>query len=401
MSPRTESSDRKFTDSAFKPLIVESIFSDDGKYFYIYELALDGGQQQSRVVCEKWELMCNAPELAEYTTRLLSTDGWESEGRDIEVSRRPRLDLVPSKWTIAPRNLYDFIHSVQLTDQLPLETDPRANAQDDWGRLLTEHWGCASHRDNFLILCRRKRIHPPSDDNTVSQRRSREAEMLARQRRWCRPRTIYNEELDFDEIPESEVSSLAGGSSLLSDPELSGDEKPNSNSGRLEMLSSTSDQVSEMEDVRSLSEIGSTQSGSSNDWNTSLSVRSNASSSSSSMSTMSAERLRIYEFLNSSDNPWHYHEITLQHPAKGCDQCGQDVWRWLHCFECSDSDFDVCLGCVDKGQWCLDRSHELLEADGDGPITMRRFPQWAITNESVFYIFLRRRWIKNAPHIIN
>lgn len=379
MAPSTYSTDLKLTDSAFKTLIVESILSDDGKSIYVYKIAMDGGQQQSRIVYEKWELMCNAPELAESTTRLLSTDGWETKGRGGEDSHRPAIHLVPSKWTLAPPNLYDLIRSVSL------KADLGANAQDDWSRLLTEYWGCASYRDNFLILCRRKRINPSSDGDPVSRRRSREAARLARQRRWHRPNKTYNEELDFDEIPESEGSSEAGGFDLVSEPEVADDVKPNSISslGSLELLSSTSGRVSEMEDARSLSEIGSIESGSSNSWETSCSVGSTASSSSrlSSTSTMSAERLRIYEFLTSSDNPWHYHEITLQHPAKGCDLCGRDVWRWLHCFECSDSDFDICLGCVDKGQWCLDRSHELLEADGDGPITMRRSPQWAVTNE--------------------
>lgn len=371
----------EMTDSALESSMVASFLSDDGKAFYLHKLVMDGGSQENKVVREKWDLTCTTPKLVHSTTSDVSTIGWETGLLKIEDLDEARLQLMPSKPIPAPPNLHDFLHSAQLRDRVPLGSWPRADTQDDSGRLSAEYWGHVSHRDNFVILCRRKRLHSPPEDDPASRRRNRKAAMMERRKRRRRQKKTYDVEMDFDDIPESDTSSQANDFDLASEPEDARDDASSSHSGSPESSLSASDQAEEMEDdMRSLSDVGSTRSGSSNSWGSS-SIGSSASSSSSKVSNMSAERLRMRETLSSSDNARHYDEMVKQHKAKQCDECQQLVSHWLHCFKCAESDYDVCLSCIDKGRWCLKKSHELLETDEDGPITMHRFSGWEAANE--------------------
>lgn len=56
--------------------------------------------------------------------------------------------------------------------------------------------------------------------------------------------------------------------------------------------------------------------------------------------------------------------ITGQPSAskKCCDQCDQTSYQtWYHCPVCSRGNYDVCHQCVQKGEWCYDKGHQLYE----------------------------------------
>lgn len=378
----TESSCLKSTESVLGPFIPETVLSDDAQALYLYKIALNGGPRERTVVCEKWELMCKAPQLVETTHCKLSTAGWKTTWLEYEGSDEPKVRLIPSKPTSGPPNLYDFMRSAQLRCRIPLGSLPGAEMQDASGTPFAEYWGGVSHRDNFLVLCRRKRPFLSSDRDPASQARTDHRIPNSH-----RDKT-YDDALDFDEMSEPDPSSHANDFDLASEVGAPDDDVSSSASGNSESSLPTSDDVEEEEDIRSLSGIGATETGSSDSWTGSTntleipsSFGSTDSSSSSGTSRISPERLRLREFFTSSQNPWHHHEIILNHQEKMCDSCAQLIQRWLHCYECLDSDYDVCLDCIDKGRWCLNESHELLEMDGDGPIAMHRFSEWAVTNE--------------------
>lgn len=58
------------------------------------------------------------------------------------------------------------------------------------------------------------------------------------------------------------------------------------------------------------------------------------------------------------DRSTHYDRCT----EITCDRCGKDIWTfYYHCCDCSsDSTYDICQGCVDKGRQCLGNDHRLL-----------------------------------------
>lgn len=179
---------------------------------------------------------------------------------------------------------------------------------------------------------------------------------------WSHPKGTYDHGLDFDEVG-SEGTSQAKDSELTSDPAAPGGNISLSDSGSSEWAQFDSDQASGMDDIQGLSEMGSTESGSSNSWETSSSFGSNASSSWSRSPAISTERLRTRELLSSSGNARHYHEIIAQHHAKQCDKCEQPVVRWLHCFECSNLDYPASTKA--GGVWtslmkCLRRMERVL-----------------------------------------
>ena len=406
MAPNADLSSPGMTDHA----LVEYVLSDDWKTIYLYKLVPDGGLQGKEVVCEDWQLRETALEMVHSTTFHISTAAWDTKMLQNKDLDRPVLQLVPSKPIPPPPIWSDLLHSVQLSHRAPFGLRPKADAQDDWSALLGGYWGFFSHRDKFLIICRRKRLHPPSD--SVRQPRiQKDEDPASRIDRICPVKT-----LDFHHIrsegsrdsaasSDSDSESSEGplqdrfffhrgasgapgeGGSLFDSGSSDGlspandfdsASEPASPGGNLSL--SDSHQDSEMEDMQSLSEIGSGESGRSNSCESSASFGSALSSSQSIWSVSSNERLRTYEFLQSSGNEEHYNEI-MAHREKVCGECDQPVSHWLHCFECENSDSDVCLPCVDKGRWCLDKSHEMLEADQNGPIVMRRFSAWAFTNE--------------------
>lgn len=366
--------------------VVEYFLSNDGKTLYLYALPTGGDVTDKEIIREKWGLTQTAPKLLNIEVLPVLTAGLDKRFLQMRDSGKPELRLVPTKPISEPPNLLDLLHAVQLAQQVllgfQLETDKRYDLSD----LLAEYWGCASRRDNFIILCRRKRLLPASDDGADAKRRQFLEARHARRTGRIRPKKAYDDQLDFDEMSESDNSSQASDFDLVSDSAASHGGASSSGSENSKSLASQpeSEPASDQEDTQSLSRIGSTRTGSTGSWETSSSSFGSIASSSSSSSRWSAtsnERVRTREFLTSSGNAWHYREIIEQHQSKECDVCHQSMTRWLHCFECLISDYDVCLGCVDKGKWCLDKSHEMLEADGDGPIVMRRFSEWVFANE--------------------
>lgn len=399
---------------------VEYVLSDDWKTIFLYKLVPDGGLQEKEVVCEEWKLRETAPEMVHSTTFHVSTAAWDTKMLQNKDLATPVLQLVPSKPIPPPPSWFDLLHSVQLSHRAPFAFRPEVDAQDDWSALLSGYWGFFSHRDNFLIICRRKRLHQPSD--SIWQPRIQKDEDSAIRIDRIRPmKTLGFTQIKSEGSQDSAASSDSGSESSegphedtvfafrgasgapgeggspfysgssnglspandfdsASEPASPGGNLSLSDSGSLERKTSDSNQDSEMDDMSSLSKIGTGESGRSNSGETSASFGSSLSSSQSRWSISSNERLRTYEFFQSSGNEEHYNEIMAHH-EKVCDECEQPISHWLHCFECEDSHYDVCLPCVDKGWWCLDKSHELLEADEKGPITMRRFSAWAFTNE--------------------
>lgn len=384
----TESSCLESTESVSGPFILESFLSDDGQAFYLYKIALGGELCERTVLCEKWALICKAPQLVESTYCKLSTVGWKPIWLKYEGSDEPKIRLIPSKPTSGPPNLYDFMRSAKLRCRVPLGSLPAAGMQDAWSTPFAEYWGGVSHRDNFLILCRRKRPLSSSGGNPASQARNHNSAEPAHIMMNRRTDQTYDDTLDFDEMPEPEPSLQANDFDLESEAGAPDDDLSSSDSGNSTSSLPKSDNAAEEEDMRSLSGIGATETGSSDSWTESSdnleipsSFGSTDSSSSPGGSNISAERLRLREFFTTSENPWQHHEIIENHQEKICNLCATLIPRWLHCYECLNPDYDVCLGCIDKGRWCLDKSHELLETDGEGPIAMHRFSEWAVTNE--------------------
>lgn len=49
-----------------------------------------------------------------------------------------------------------------------------------------------------------------------------------------------------------------------------------------------------------------------------------------------------------------------EHKYVACNECGKYCCsRRYHCVECIGSSMDLCLGCVAKGVWCIDLTHQL------------------------------------------
>lgn len=379
----TGSSCLESTESVSGPFILDSILSDDGQALYLYKITLNGALWEKTVVCEKWELMCKAPQLVESTYCKLSTAGWKATWLEHKGSDEPKTRLIPSKPTSGPPDLYDFMRSAKLRCRVPHGSPPRAVMQNAWATPFAEYWGGVSHRDNILILCRRKRPLSSSDRNPAFQARNHNSIRKSRLDK------TYDDVLDFDDIPEPERSSQANDFDLPSEADAPDDEVSSSDFENSMSSLPRSDNVEEEEDMRSLSGVGATETGSNDSWTESSdnleipsSFGSSDSSTSSEMSEISPERLRLRESLVSSGNTWHRHEIMFNTQDKWCDECGQGpLPQWLHCFVCCNSDYDLCLGCTYKGHWCLDRSHEMLETDEKGPILIHRFSEWAVTNE--------------------
>lgn len=253
-------------------------------------------------------------------------------------------------------------------------------AHEDLGQTITGYWDDVHRSGDLIVTSRRKQ---PRQYLSASDEQARIARLKLttgqRETRgpWISRRISYRRSFDIGSNPYQDEFDLetALDEILYTDDADNGSDlslgDSNGSSTRSQSADSLMCPILEDEASLNLSEDSSED-----DVQSSLSL-----SSSTASSTRSTDRRRVYEFLDLSKNELHYHEVVAQVPRKSCDVCDRIVYRWLHCFDCLDANFDICIACADDGQWCFDRSHWMLEANDDGVIAIRRYSGWHFHNE--------------------
>jgi hypothetical protein len=315
-----------------------------------------------------------------------------------EKTRRFR--LVPLTRSLAPMTPCALLQDgdyVRLEHCIEPNLWDKSHIDRDKMSFLNEFWESLSQRgEDKVVVSRRLRPFKSKEPEHEHARQATVARPICncgnkttrkrtarnpRRRRNARPVPKYDPQMDFDDLPDSDLSCNSDG--LESDVPMEDRMGSDSDSLSADSFSisdargsSQSEASAEGEDLQS----PTPNSESSNSMQSSDSS-SNTLSSAAPSTADSVERLRTQDFLTSSENSLFYHEAIKQGNLKFCDICAARPHRWLHCFICHEGDFDICLKCRGNGQWCLDKSHALLEADATGPITMCSFSNWTVSHE--------------------
>lgn len=245
---------------------------------------------------------------------------------------------------------------------------------------LREYCEEIAHRDNLLVICRRR--IPKSEPRKNASHRNRN-------RQGRSPRSSSDLDSSSD---DSDIIDLERGSEDDADGEApafsdTSSLKARSSSDSLRSVSDDSESSDRNSDHESASNGSETNdfdmlSNSAEDCDGSDSsfshgeaeeIDSDETDSSSLLSAPTSEssddevhdRLVFGENDPDSFGGYQYPvEITGQPVAKEkyCDQCQEnELQTWYHCILCSRGNYDLCHQCVKDGEWCSDKNHQLYE----------------------------------------
>lgn len=339
---------------------------------------------------ERWDIgsMCHAS-FSKRTILEIGEDDiyWQSA----KVQDHASFTLVPSRsrlliWkpcAFLAAGAYIRLGSKALKNPL---RDP--NADEQLSEPPTGYWEEVSYGNGVIATSRRKRprqkLNAKDDEARISRLKSaideREVAWGRRVRRRSTTNAISKQDelVDFEASSDDPLSFVGAENDSVVSIELS--DKASVPSGSLDSgsiaYSSENESDSDLSDTEESSDAEGTKSEDDLDSYSSL-----TSSAASVSSIDGIDRMRAHEFFSASNNDLHFQEVVRQSQNKICDACQEVTYRWLHCFVCSDADFDICVNCADDGQWCFDRSHRMLEADGNGAIIVRRHSTWLFKHE--------------------
>lgn len=381
-------------------MATDIVLSDNGTFFYLCRQVPGDDKTSSSFILDKWQLLPDGPQLIEQATAPINDNeksAWEiskdGDGVPLIPARNPSVHSKPAAFLGSGQYLRA---GTRLMENPFLNQDslPKAEAEG----FLTEFWEEASRRGNYAAVTRRMQLQAPLNPEEEEARQKRLGDHVQKiyekidwypdwyqdwypERKAVVQRKILGEQTDFDDLPEDiapptseehdDLEAMSNASSNDSDRYTEETESIDSS-----WSDDDDNEESREDDIQSLSDSASVDSGRSA-W-TSSSLESGASSV---RSTESLKRMHTCDMMETSVNEAHFSELLRAHEYKICDGCGSDAHRWLHCFECHASDLDLCTKCTAGGGWCFDKSHLLLEADANGPITMRRFSNWTLATE--------------------
>ena len=280
----------------------------------------------------------------------------------------------------------------ESTSESEMSEEPTIDIGEDVAS-VREYCEEIAHRGNLLVICRRR--IPKSEPTEKESHRSRN-------RQGRSPRGSSDSDSSGDDEIDREASAFSDTSSLK--------QKSSSDSLRsVSDASETSEGKSDHGSIGSDSEMNNfdmdANSADSCEGSESASslgeVEENVTDDTDSSSLLSAttsessddevhERQVFGE--NGSDFCGGYEypvEITGQPVASqsSCDQCQTDeLQTWYHCVVCSGGCYDLCHHCVNGGEWCSDKSHQLYEeVSAEGVVSVISWSGFVLGQEILIF----------------